>query len=72
VSEEDANLNRQSKLANYKLMKLPLLMEVLSKIFDLGFTSIKTSSHESVCISIVASSDYYHLYMSLMNHALVI
>jgi transcription factor SPN1 len=31
VSEEDANLNRQSKLANYKLMKLPLLMEVLSK-----------------------------------------
>jgi transcription factor SPN1 len=31
VSEEDANLNRQSKLANYKLMKLPLLMEFLSK-----------------------------------------
>jgi transcription factor SPN1 len=31
VSEEDANPNRQYKLANYKLVKLPLLMEVLSK-----------------------------------------
>ncbi|XP_051222306.1 protein IWS1 homolog 1 [Lolium perenne] len=31
ASEEDANLNRQSKPAINKLMKLPLLIEVLSK-----------------------------------------
>ncbi|CAL5392310.1 unnamed protein product [Camellia sinensis] len=31
VAEEDAELNRQSKLAINKLKKLPLLMEVLSK-----------------------------------------
>lgn len=31
ASEENANLNRQSKPAINKLMKLPLLIEVLSK-----------------------------------------
>lgn len=31
ASEEDANLNRQHKPAINKLMKLPLLIEVLSK-----------------------------------------
>jgi transcription factor SPN1 len=31
AAEEDANLNRQSKPAINKLVKLPLLLDVLSK-----------------------------------------